>query len=55
MIVFYIYTAGEMAAIIVGVVLIIMGLLIIVAIAITLKLKNDRHQRVKQGLKPELR
>jgi uncharacterized membrane protein len=44
-----------MAAVIVGVFLIITGLLIILAIAFTLKIKNDRHQRVIRTLKSELR
>jgi uncharacterized membrane protein len=45
------YTAGEMAAMIIGVALIITGLLVILAIAFTLKIKNDRHQRVIRSLK----
>ena len=51
------YTAGEIAAaVIIGVVLIITGLsVILVIIVITLKFRNDRHQRVTQGLKSELR
>ena len=50
------YTAGEIAAaVITGIVLIIIGLSVILAIVITLKFRNDRHRRVKQGLKSELR
>ena len=50
-----IYVAGEIAAIIVGVVIIIMGLLVILAIAFALKLKNDKHHHVIRSLKSELR
>ena len=50
------YIAGEIAAtVITGIVVIITGLAVILAIVITLKLRNNRHQGVKQGLKSELR
>ena len=49
------YTAGEIAAVIIGIALIIVGVSIIIILLVTLKLKNDRHQRVKQNLKSELR
>ena len=47
------YTAGEIAAVIIGIVLIIVGISIIMALAIVfaLKLKNDKHQHVKQSMK----
>ena len=51
----YLYTVGGVIAIIVGVVLIIVGLSIILAIVFTLKLKNDKHCRIKQGLKSQIR
>ena len=54
-IVVYNYTVGEVTGIIIGVVLIIVGLSIILAIVFTLKLKNDRHQHVKQSLKSQIR
>ncbi len=49
------YIAGEIAAVIVGVVLIITGLLVILAILFTLKHKNNRHRHVIRSLKSELR
>ena len=49
------YTVGGVIAIIVGVVLIIFGLSTMLAIVFTLKLKNDKHQRVKQSLKSQIR
>ena len=55
-IVLTLYTAGEIAAaVITGIILIIIGLSVILAIVITLKFRNDRHQCVKQGLKSEIR
>ena len=48
------YTAGEIAAVIVGIVLIIAGLLIMLAIVFT-KLKNDKYQCVTRNLTSELR
>ena len=53
-IVFY-NAAGEVTGIIIGVVLIIVGLSVILAIVFTLKLKNDKHQHVKQSLKSQIR
>ena len=47
-------TAGEITAVIVGVVLIITGLLVILAIVFTLKLRNDRHHVIYSS-KSELR
>ena len=49
------YAVGEITGIIIGVVLIIVGLSVILAIVFTLKLKNDRHQHVKQSLKSQIR
>ena len=49
-------TVGEVTGIIIGVVLIIVGLsVIILAIVFTLKFRNDKHQRVKQSLKSQIR
>ena len=54
---YVLYTAGEVTGVVIGVVLVIMGLLIILlfAIVITLKLKNDRHQCVIRNLKSEMK
>ena len=41
------YTVGEVTGIIIGVVLIIVGLSVILAIVITLKFKNDKHRHVR--------
>ena len=49
------YTAGEIAAVIIGVVLIISGLLVILAFVFTLRLKNVKPQHVIWSLKSELR
>ena len=46
---------GEVIAITIGVVLIIVGLSVTLAIVFTLKLKNDKHQHVKQRLKSQIR
>ena len=53
--IYFLYTAGEITAAATGVVLVIMGLLILLAVIITLKLKNDAHQCVIQSLKSEIR
>ena len=49
------YTVGEVTGLIIGIVLIIVGLSVILAIIFTLKLKNDKHRRVKQSLKSQIR
>ena len=53
-IVFY-NAAGEVTAIIIGVVLIIVGLSVILAIIFILKLKNDKRRCVTQSLKSQIR